>query len=217
MAEQREQFIVDGYVFETESQATQAKRELEGVRYMKERLDMSDPEAVLSIYNRILRDKMFSTPVGYAFLRELQEYLQTSLAIKESEILPLNFQPVIQRAAQEDKEAIKLQKEKNREKHKQEERMRKKKQRRKKREKINEDGERYRSLFINSLIVNIALAIVVVALFVIMHFSNIPTILNYENKLIDRYETWEQELDKREKLIERYEEKYGITNGYSNQ
>jgi hypothetical protein len=47
-----------------------------------------------------------------------------------------------------------------------------------------------------------------------VHFSDVPTIIDYENKLIDRYEMWENQLTDREQKIQEYEEKYHINNGY---
>ena len=214
MAEEKEHYVVDGYVFETESQARQAEKELKGIRYTKERLDMGNPEAVLSVYNRILKEKMFKTPVGYAFLRELQEYLQASPAIRNKDIHPLDLKPVIDRVKQDDKEAVRLHKKEVNLKFREREKERKKRQKEEKRARNVQDGEKYRSRFINSLIVNVALILVVIAMFLMMHFSDIPTILNYENKLIDRYESWEEELNRREQRIEEYEEKYQITDGY---
>ena len=214
MAEGKETYVVDGYVFETESQARQAEKELKGIRYTKERLDMGNPEAVLSVYNRILKEKMFVTPVGYAFLRELQDYLLASPAIRNKDIHPLDIQPVINRAKQEDKEAVRLHKKEARRLAKEREKERKQKQKEAGRTRSVEDGDTYRNRFVNSLIVNVALILVVIAMFLMMHYSDIPTILNYENKLIDRYETWEEELNRREQRIEEYEEEYGITDGY---
>ena len=76
------------------------------------------------------------------------------------------------------------------------------------------DTGKYKQLFYNSMLVNVALLIVIVAMFLLVHFSDIPTIINYENKLIDRYEDWEQQLKEREERIRAYEEKYQITDGY---
>lgn len=209
-----QKFIVDGFVFETEKQASQAKKELEGVRYIKENLDMNNPTAVLGIYNRILRERMFATPVGYNFLRELQEYLFASPVIRNKEIHPIDFSPVVERAKQDDKEAIRLQKTKAKERYKEKEKLRKENKKQKLIEEKKSDTGKYKQLFYNSMLVNVALLIVIVAMFLLVHFSDIPTIINYENKLIDRYEDWEQQLKEREERIRAYEEKYQITDGY---
>lgn len=214
MAEEKGHYVVDGYVFETESQARQAEKERKGILYTRQNLDMGDPEAVLMVYNRILKDKMFVTPVGYAFLRELQDYLTASPAIRSEQIHPLDFKPVINRVKEEDKESARLHKKEAKRRSKEREKERKSRRKEQEKNGSKQDGDRFKSRFINSMIVNVALFLVVIAMFLMMYFSDIPTILNYENKLIDRYENWEKELEQREMRIKQYEEKYQITDGY---
>ena len=55
----------------------------------------------------------------------------------------------------------------------------------------------------------IILALCVILMFIIMGTSGTPTILNYENKLIDKYETWEQELEQRETAVKERERQLG--------
>ncbi|MBE5906240.1 MAG: hypothetical protein E7277_05505 [Lachnospiraceae bacterium] len=204
-------YVVDGYVFETQRQAEQAKRELEGIRYTKEALNMDNPEAVLQVYNRILRDKIFSTPIGYAFLRELQEYLIASPAIVNADIHPIDFKPVVEQVKFDDKEAMRLSKKKSVENYKAGQREMKQRQRLRKQEEVASGVAQYRRKFRVSLTMNLLLAII---MFLMVHFSDVPTIIDYENKLIDRYEMWENQLTDREQKIQEYEEKYHINNGY---
>lgn len=214
MSEEKK-FVVDGYVFETERQANQARRELEGIRYTKETLDMKDPDAVLAIYNRILQDKIFTTPIGYAFLRELQEYLTASPAIRNSEIHPIDFMPVIEQAKWDDKEAMRLNRKRSADNYKARERELRQRQRMRRQEENSSLDGKFRHRFIVSLVFNLLLVLAIGAMFLMVHFSDVPTIIDYENKLINRYEEWDKELTNREEKITEYEEKYHITNGYS--
>ncbi len=207
-------FIVDGYSFDTEIQAEKARKELEGVRYIREKLDMDNPEAVLTVYNRILREKMFSTPVGYAYLRELQEYLYACPQIDNEYVHAIDFEPALQNARQNDAESIRLKKEKvrlNKKEEKERQRARRKEQAK---DKDARSAARFKGMFITSLIFNFALVIAIIGMMVIMNMSDSPTIINYENKLIDKYESWQEELTDRENRIKEYEEEYGIENGY---
>lgn len=81
--------IVDGFEFETAKEAEQAKKELSGIRYIKQNTDMKDPDVVYKLYLRLNKPGTFSTPVGMAFLVELQEYLHTIPYIKNEEIRPI--------------------------------------------------------------------------------------------------------------------------------
>ncbi|SFQ06278.1 hypothetical protein SAMN02910358_00574 [Lachnospiraceae bacterium XBB1006] len=207
-------YVVDGYVFETQRQAEQARREVEGIKYTKETLNMNEPEAVLNVYNRILRDKIFTTPIGYAFLRELQEYLIASPAIVNSEIHPIDFSPVVEQVKWDDKESMRINKKRSVENYKAGQRELRQKQRLRKQEETARGVAQYRKKFRLSLVMNLLLVMAIAAMFLMVHFSDVPTIVDYENKLIDRYEEWDRQLTEREQKIEEYEEKYHIINGY---
>ena len=58
----------------------------------------------------------------------------------------------------------------------------------------------------------IVFAVAVIGMFAITFMSkDNVTILNYENALIDRYESWESELQEREDAIQQKEAELGIT------
>ena len=52
-----------------------------------------------------------------------------------------------------------------------------------------------------SVILNILLALAMLAMFIISLNSDYPNIINYERAVTDRYAAWEQELTEREKVI----------------
>lgn len=164
--------IVDGYVFHTPESAKQAQKEVEGIRYIKKQLDMNHAESVLQVYNRILRENLFKTVVGYSFLRELQEYLYFTKEISNEDVSPLDIQPIV--VAEQEKGNGPL-------------------------------NEKMKNRLSKSLIINVILLVLVAAMMALMYFSDVPTIINYENKIIDKYELWELELDEREKALEELE------------
>lgn len=73
-------YEIDGFAFSDESMMEKAAKEAEGIRYVKNGTDMRDPQTVLLVYRQMVEQHVFETPVGYAFLYELQEYLRTSPA-----------------------------------------------------------------------------------------------------------------------------------------
>ena len=70
-------YIVDGFSFSSENEAEQAKKELEGMNYVKSKMDMKQPERVLQLYNKMADEKLFVTAVGVSYLASLQEYLKS--------------------------------------------------------------------------------------------------------------------------------------------
>ena len=81
--------IVEGFSFDDEDLLKEAKKEAEGVRYMKARVDLQYPDRVLQIYQRMVAQNMFQTQVGYAYLRELQDYLYTMPQVSNDEVPPI--------------------------------------------------------------------------------------------------------------------------------
>lgn len=179
-------YVVEGFAFTSESEAEQAKKEQDGIKYIKEKTNMSNPEIVLQIYNKMVREKMFVTSVGYAYLYDLQEYLRTNPQINDDDILPIEvIHPSLQESLKEEKQKhqAKLQEIK------------------KKAAKKAEPASAVEKKYQLSLLVNLILAISVVCMFIISATSNHPTILNYEEELINRYSAWEQELTEREAAL----------------
>jgi hypothetical protein len=174
-------YRVNGYLFETEEEARQAKKEADGIRYIREQMGRNDPDVLLRLYERLIEKNTFETVVGIAFLRELQVYLESVPSIRKEDIPPI---PVPDRALDKERE-----------------------NRRSKHETLehqimerNSGRERhYRRLSHGLAVVCALLAVTIVGMFVITYASgNSMNIYNYEQQVIDKYEAWEQELDERE-------------------
>ena len=51
-------YVVDGFEFQTKEEARQAKKESDGIRYIKDQTDMSDPDTVYKLYLRLNKPHM---------------------------------------------------------------------------------------------------------------------------------------------------------------
>ena len=67
--------------------------------------------------------------------------------------------------------------------------------------------KRYKKLSRLLLIACITMLLIIIGMFVINATSQNPTILNYEEKLVDKYASWEEELDAREQELNEREQK----------
>ena len=182
----KKEIKINGFVFTDEAEAEQAKKEAQGIHYVEERADMHHPETVLEIYNKMVKQELFETAVGYTYLKELQEYLIQNPAINNGDILPIYVtHPMLEESL---KKKLRISA-----KHQSNEKKAAKKA----------DG--YRKKYEITLFISVVLAVSVIGMFIIASTSNSPTILNYENKLIDKYAAWEQELDEREAAIKEQE------------
>lgn len=179
MSEKRQEFEVNGFLFRDEAMAEQARREVEGIRYIRERNNLDNPQMVLKVYKKMIEQQIFETPVGIVYLKELQTYLKGRPDIPKEEILPVLIE---EKERKEDGEEA---------------------------PKSGTEKEKTGRLSI-SLVANIILALAVIAMFAITLTSKHPTILNYEEQLLNKYSGWEQELKERERQIKVKEQELGI-------
>lgn len=89
MEQLQETYEAGGFVFRTKKEAELAQREIEGTKYLRQKLDMENPNAVFSIYQTLIEQDLFETPVGYCFLKELRDYLLMIPAISNEEVLAI--------------------------------------------------------------------------------------------------------------------------------
>ena len=60
---------------------------------------------------------------------------------------------------------------------------------------------------------HVILAVAMAVMVVLSLSSNLPTVINYENQLLDKYSGWEQELSEREKAVKVRERELGLEQG----
>lgn len=190
-------YKVGNYEFETQTQAQVAQKEAEGIRYIRSQTNMDDPDVVLQLYNRLILKEVFVTPVGFDFLRQLQEYLNTIPYIKNEDILPIPvYRPeLVEEEDPEQERAVKARAEKRRRKKEKEFRAQQKRK--------NRD---YHGAYVVSTFFAVVFALVIAGMFAITYLSDDNvTILNYENAIVDKYEDWQQSLDERERQLDERE------------
>lgn len=184
MAEKNnETIIVNRFAFSDEAEAQQAKKEQEGIAYISGKLDMDHPQMVLEIYNKMVEEALFETIIGEMYLKELRDYLVTIPYLNQEEILPV---PVTHRQPSGEVSKPSVRKPAARKKTKQESEQK-------------AHGWEWRAKLMTGI--SIALAVCVIAMFAIQMSVGSPNILNYENKIIDKYAQWEQQLEEREAAV----------------
>lgn len=97
MSEKNKGYVIDGFLFWDEELAKKARQESDGIRYVRSKTNMEDPAMVLKVYNRIVGQRMFETPVGIGYMRELQEYLMSSAALPRDQIMPIPIQEMMEK------------------------------------------------------------------------------------------------------------------------
>lgn len=175
--------VVGGFAFHTNQDVELADLERKKIAYLEERMDYSNPDSILRIYEKAIHDNIFKTPVGIFYLKGLRDYLlsQDEIPAEAVEPIPLNQTFV------KEKKAEHAQRREN-----------------------TETTKRIPPAFSFSVILNFLLAAVVVAMFAIALNAEQPNILNYEKAITNRYASWEQELSEREQAVREKERELNI-------
>lgn len=180
----KSELLVNGYCFGTVEDAEVARQEMKKIEYLEQHMDYEKPENMLLVYEKAIEGRIFQTPIGWEYLKNLQRRLYEYDELKES-VSPITMYTVFAHRVGDE---IKVP----------DSRIKPRKK---------NPIKRY---FAISVLVNVFLAAAVIAMFVITLTSNNPNILNYENKLVDKYASWEQELKEREGVIRERERALSI-------
>ena len=175
MAE-KDNLMVNGYRFGSFKDAQIAEEEIKKARYFENRLTGKPGRNRLAVYDQLLDKKVFQTPVGWEYLKYMQDELE-GLGIPEEEIRPIPmYMTFAHEQVAEEERPVRQRIHPSRK---------------------NKTENKYRI----SLLVNMFLAVLVIAMFVITIKSDNPNILNYKQTVLNQYATWDQELNEREKAI----------------
>jgi len=186
LAKDKAEYYVAGYRFGTLEDAKQAQLEQKKAAYFEDRLSKNNEQNMLAVYDKILDEKIFVTPVGWDFLKKLQEELRL-LGIEEERIRPIPmyvtfFHGEEGKADTPVRDRIKPAKRRNTEKNK----------------------------LRLSIMINGLLFILVLAMFYITLNGSNPNILNYKKAILNEYASWEQELTERENAVREKEKELEI-------
>ena len=176
---------VDGYLFLTKEDAVAAQNEKDRIELLEKKINYHSYEQVKTVYEKAVRERVFKTPIGYAFLKKMQGALKEK-NVENEEIIPIpfyiNFLPKVREKTAPARARID----------------------------VKEEEKKRRTLAI-SISVNIALIVAVIAMFYITLNSDNPNILNYETAILNKYSSWEQDLEERESVVREKERELKIS------
>lgn len=174
--------IVGGFAFQSAKEAENALREQQNIEIIRERAVISDSSAVYELYEKLVERDMFKSIVGYSFLYELRYQLLHDFGYNEEELSMITIPTRMQYDTANEKKQIIL------EKH----------------------LERLLLIRKRMTIVIAALAFMIIAMFVIAVLNPNTGYANTENKIINKYSAWQEELEEREKAVKEKEAELNI-------
>lgn len=178
---EKNNLMVNGYRFGSYKDAQIAEEEMKKAKYFETKMTGKSGRSRLAVYDQILDKKVFQTPIGWEYLKYMQEKLQ-ELGIPEEEIRPIPMYMTFV--------------------HEQEQETERPARQRIRPSRRNDLLQKYRI----TIFLNILLGILVVAMFAITINSDNPNILNYKTAIVNQYATWEQELTERENAVREKEQ-----------
>lgn len=176
-SQQNNKWVVEGFVFYTKKDACLARQEQKKAEYLEAHMHYGNPEKVLGIYKRAIEERVFRTPVGINYLKNMQQFLRENGEIREEDIPPiplfLQYDGELRGHASPARRRIQP----------------------------SQKQDNKRNGLILSIILNVVMFLAIIAMFIISLRADHPNILNYERMLQDRYAGWEQELTERERVV----------------
>lgn len=174
---------VNGYCFASKEDAALAMQEKEKAAYLERHMDYRMPCNVLAIYQKAIDSRTFRTPVGMDYLKKLQSYLEKSVVRDDVPDIPVYEKYVLPK----EREPIEA------------------------RQRVYYDPTKeLRKKYKISLLWNMFLVFLVLAMFVITLKGENPNIINYKNAVTNEYAAWEQELSERENAVRQKEKELGM-------
>lgn len=178
----KDALIVDGFVFPTYKEAQIALKEQNNVSVIRERTTALDGAAVRELYIKLIEREMFNTVVGYSFLYELRHRLMTEFSYTEEEL------PNIELPKQMEYDRVR---------------------------EINQGvlENKIQQILLQKkrmAITIVALIFMVVAMFVIVAVNPNVGYINTENKVLNKYSAWQEELERREQAVKEKEAELNI-------
>ncbi|WP_027422129.1 hypothetical protein [Lachnobacterium bovis] len=175
--------IVDDFNFEDDQEALKAKKEVEGIKYVKTKGNLENVNHIIKIYSMLIEKEYFSTLVGINFMVSLRKKA-IELGAKEEQ-LPTIFVPKKKEIEVDDGKAARRE-------------LAQFKKHMVSKEEFNSVKKKKR--FFTFLTVIFGLSII--GMFAIMFYTrSTTTIVNYETKIINKYEAWNKKLNKKEKEL----------------
>lgn len=185
-------FVVGDFQFESEEEAKMAQKEAQAIAYVVKQIDMDKPESVLAAYVQMIEKDLFHTELGITFLEDLRTNLLQIPGLENRGIPEVPRRQT--KNARMNDVAVETR----------EEDPHKKQNRRSSQTKKVTAKQEHKELIkykrINHFltVACITMLLVILGMFYIASTSNSPTILNYEEKIVNKYASWEEELRAKE-------------------
>ena len=177
--------VVAGYRFSRRADATKARKEIENIAKIKNRIDEDNISDMTKLYMGLIKKRYFSTPVGLSFLHEMRSYIMEKNHGEALPYVPVPRQGDKKVKPEETPQYVFLKEERDR---------------------FREENDSLRRTRPKLVIVIVALIVLVIGMFFIVITNDNLGFFNAEEKVLNKYAAWEEELKSREQDLADWEE-----------
>ena len=189
-----DRLVVQGFHFLTPQDAQKAGTDVERIKVIAPHMARPTAQSLLAVYEKSIQNKIFTTPVGWSFLQNIRQQL-LSLGVTEAQLMPIPMTTSFTRpVAPPAQQAAPVQPDPAPKPHRAE--------RTRKQEKPKTP------LWVMSVVLNLVLIGLVIAMFMVLNYGETVNMLNYKQQYTNEYAVMKQELqqeihDKKKELLER--------------
>lgn len=174
---EKDALVVDGFVFPSAQEAQIAIKEQKNIEIIRSRMEDSDEKALYELYTKLMERQMFKTMIGFSFLSELRHRLINEYSYSPEEL------PTVTLPKRMEYDKV---------------------------DTINQSvlDTRVEELLLikkRMTITIVALVFMVLAMFVIAAVNPNVGYVNTENKILNKYSAWQEDLEQREKAVKEKE------------
>lgn len=181
----KDEMILNGYIFKGRADFERALKEYDTIEKLKPGINPESLDNIKKVYLKLTSKNYFSTPIGISFLHEMQSYLE-----ENGVEVPLVPVPKVRAAAENNSIDFSHQEEEI--------------------QSLYNELNKEKSIRNKFLIAIVALAFTVIAMiFMVMTNDNLGY-YKAEEKVLNKYSSWEEELNKKEKELKDIAEELGI-------
>ncbi|MDD5949026.1 MAG: hypothetical protein PUC39_04775 [Lachnospiraceae bacterium] len=180
-----ELYYVDGYAFETREEYNLALREQKNIHTLMKKIDMQDRDSILVVYKRLASRGILVTPIGLSFLHSLRDTLVHEFHMEETELPMISVAIKRESKSSQDSDFTK--------------------------EQLVRENQKKTGTILRLKIVIGGLLVIVIGMFILTAVNPDVGYIRSENKLVNKYSAWEEELKAREAAVKEKEQKLGIS------
>ncbi|MBQ9200421.1 MAG: hypothetical protein IJ141_09625 [Lachnospiraceae bacterium] len=170
-----DEHIVEGYYFEDIREANKAKKEYFNICKLKSTISFDDIAGIKKLYVKLVGKNYFTTPIGYAFLQEMREYLVENTGETELPLIGVARTNVVKVPEVIKEKYPEISSGKYKE--------------------LKRDYGRLLKTKRKLQIVIVAMAVVILGMFYIVATNENIGYFNTEEKILNKYSAWEERLN----------------------